>query len=68
MRLSRTLLDGESIVELVNRSKVLDMNPPPRVYTDGHLRVSVATDAIHTLTSYVYLPVNLEGVQAIVKA
>jgi len=44
------------------------MNPPPRIYTDGHLRVSLATDVIHTLTNSVYLPVSTEGTQAVVRA
>ena len=68
VKLTRTLLDGGSIVELVNRRKLLAMNPPPQVYTDGHLRVSLPTDAVHTLTNYTFLPVNVEGVEAIVKA
>ncbi|KAL9000619.1 MAG: hypothetical protein Q9188_005641 [Gyalolechia gomerana] len=64
----RTLLDGGAIVELVNRQFLLTLNPPPRVHTDWHLKISLATDAIHTLTNYCYLPVNIEGVEAIVKA
>ena len=68
VKLTRTLLDGGSIVELVNRRKIQTMDPPLYVYSDGHLRVSLATDAISTLTNYVYLPVNVEGIQAVVKA
>ena len=68
VKLPRTLIDGGSLVELVSRAKLLAMTPPPRVHTDGYLRVSLATDAIHTLTNYVYLPVNVQGIQAVVKA
>ena len=68
VKLPRTLIDGGSLVELVSRTKLQSMTPPPRVHTDGYLRVSLATDAIHTLTNYVYLPVNVQGIQAVVKA
>jgi len=62
VRLGRTLLDRGFIVELINRSKVLGIYPLLKVYTDGHLRVSLATDTIYTLTNYIFLLVNLEGV------
>ena len=65
---TKTLLDGGSTVELVNRRKLQAMTPQPRIHTDGHLRVSLATDAIHALTNYAWLPINVEGVQAAVKA
>ena len=44
------------------------MNPAPRIHTYGLLRVSLATEAISTLIDYVFLPVNVEGIQALVKA
>jgi len=62
IRLGRTLLDRGSIVELMNRSKVLEIHPLLKVYTDGYLRVSLATDTIYILTNYIFLLVNLEGV------
>ena len=68
VKLPRTLIDGGSLVELVSRLKLQAMNPPPQIHTDGYLRVSLATDVIHTLTNYVYLPVNVQGIQAVVKA
>lgn len=68
VKFEKTLLDGGSIVELVSGRKLRTMNPPPHIFTDGHLRVSLATDAVYTLTNYVQLPVNMQGVQAIVKA
>lgn len=68
VKLIKTLIDGGSIVELVNRHKIKTMNPPPHVYSDGRLRVSLATDVITTLSNYVFLPVNVEGIQAVVKA
>lgn len=68
VKLNKTLLNGGSIVELVNRRKLLAMDSPPRIHADGHLRVSLATDAIHILTDYTMLRTNLEGVEAIVRA
>ena len=68
VKLTNTLLDGGSVVELVNRRKLQTMKPPPSIHSDGHLRVCLATDVISTLTNYAYLPVNVEGVQALVKA
>ena len=68
VKIVNTLIDGGSIVELVNRLKLLKMSPPPPIHTDGFLRVSLATEVVSTLTNYVFLPVNVIGVQAIVKA
>lgn len=44
------------------------MKPAPRIHSDGHLRVCLATDVISTLTNYTHLPVNVKGVQAFVRA
>lgn len=66
--LVKTLLDGGSLVELLSRKKLDQMRPRPRVYTNGYLRVSLATDKLDTLTDYVKIPVNVEGVEAMIKA
>ena len=68
LKLVKTLLDGGSLVELLGRKKLNQMHPRPKVYTDGHLRVSLATDKLDTLTDYVKIPVNVEGVEALIKA
>lgn len=68
VKLPRTLIDGGSLVELVSRLKLQAINPPPQIHTDGYLRVSLATDVIYTLTNYIYLPVIVQGIQAVVKA
>ena len=68
IKLDRTLLDGGPIVELINRCKLLTMEPHPYTHTDGHLRVNLATGVVETLTTYTYLAVNFEGVECIVKA
>jgi hypothetical protein len=44
-------------------------NETPSVYSsDGRLRVCLATDVILTLINCVHLPVNVEGVRALIKA
>ncbi len=68
LRMPRTLLDGGSLIELVNEKKVNVMRPRPQIHTDGYLRVSLATDKLDTLTNYVLIPVNMEGVAATIKA
>ena len=68
LRLPRTLLDGGSLVELINEKRVNAIRPRPTIHTDGYLRVSLATDKLDTLTNYVCIPVNVEGVEAIIKA
>ena len=68
IKLERTLLDGGSIIELINRRRLLTMEPPPYTHTDGYLRVNLATDVVETLTNYTYLAVNVEGVECSVKA
>ena len=67
-KLPRTLLDGGSVVELISEKLVKSIKPRPIVYTDGYLRVSLATDKLDELTDYVFVPVNVQGVQAMVKA
>lgn len=66
--LPRTLLDGGSLIELISRKSLNKMQPMPRIRTDGNIRVSLANDSLTTLTSYVVIPVNVEGVECMVKA
>lgn len=68
LRMPRTLLDGGSLVELVNEKKVNAMRSRSQIHTDGYLRVSLATDKLDTLINYVLIPVNVEGVAATIKA
>ena len=67
-KMSRTLLDGGSVVELISERKINSIKPRPYVHTDGHLRVSLATDKVDVLTNYVLIPINVKGVEAMVKA
>ena len=67
-RLLKMIPDEGSLVELIARRVVRRMKPQPQIYNDGHLRVALATDKIDTLTEYVRVPVNVEGVEAPIKA
>ncbi len=67
-RLPKSLLDGGSLVELLNRKVYNKMKPKPRIWTDGYIRVSLANDSVTTLREYVLVPVNVEGIEAVIKA
>lgn len=66
--MSKTLLDGDFIVELISWSLVKKMSPRPLIFQDRQLRVSLANDNLTTLTEYVKIQVNMEGVDAMIKA
>lgn len=68
LRMPKTLLDGGSMVALISRTLVKKMSPRPLIFRDGLLRVSLANDDLTTLTEYVKIQVNVEGVEAMVKA
>lgn len=68
VRCDKTLLDGGSVVELISQKKINSLRPSPKIYEDGKLTVSLATDRYDVLTKYVIIPINVEGVQAMVKA
>jgi len=67
-RLPKSLLDGGSLVELLNRKVYNKMKPKPRIRTDGYIRVSLANDSVTTLREYVLIPINVEGIEAVIKA
>ena len=67
-KLPRTLLDGGSLIELISQKAVNRLQPSPYVFSDGQIRVSLANDSLTTLTRYVRVPVNIEGVEAVIKA
>ena len=67
-RFTKALLDGGSLVELISRKKLNKIIPPPVVHNDGHIRVSLANDTLDTLTRYAKLPINVQGVEALIKA
>ncbi|KAL8825271.1 MAG: hypothetical protein Q9170_007862, partial [Blastenia crenularia] len=67
-KFAKTLLDGGSLVELIGKKKLNKIDPRPKIYGDGYIRVSLANDTLDTLTKYVKIPVNVQGVQATIKA
>lgn len=43
--MEKTLVDGGSILKLINRELVSKMNPRPRIYKDSRVKISLANDA-----------------------
>ncbi len=66
--LFQTLLDDKSLVELLSIRFVRGMKPRPAIQKDDHIHVNFANDSITTLDKYVIIPINLEGVEAVIKA
>lgn len=44
--MEKTLVDGGSILKLINRELVSKMNPRPRIYKDRRVKIRLANDAI----------------------
>lgn len=66
--LEKTLLDGGSLVELINRKLVAGMKPRPKIFSDSRIKVSLANDSFTVLSEYVKIPVNVQGIEAIIRA
>ena len=47
------------MVKLITRNKYRAIKPLLKVYTDRHLRVSLAIDKLNTLTNYTTILVNI---------
>lgn len=62
------LLDGGSLVELLNRKLIHKIRLTPRIFRDEQIKVSLANDMITTLNEYITIPVNVSGIEAVVKA
>ena len=67
-QLCKTFLDVGSLVELFSKISVRQMKPRPAIQKDGHIRVSLANDSVTTLDEYVIIPINVERVEAVIKA
>lgn len=67
LRLDDALIDGGATVKIVSESVVKRL-PGIKMHTDKAFNVILATDLEATLSKYVYLPVNVSGVCARVKA
>lgn len=59
---------GESLVELLSKRLVHKTKPQPVIQNDGCIQVSLANDSVTTLDEYVVIPINVEGVEAVMKA
>ena len=66
--LSKTLLDGGSLVELFSKRFIRGMKPRSAIQKDDHIRVILANDNVTTLDEYVIIPINVEEVEAVTKA
>ena len=68
MKLTKILFDDDSMMKLINRLKLHIMISRSRIYNDKYFWINLTTDAIHILTKYVYLFVNIIEIEAIIKA
>lgn len=59
----KTLLDGGSLVVLINKKLVMKMRPRPRIFIDSRIKVSLANSSITELSEYVNIPVNVQGME-----
>ena len=66
--LSKTLLDCGLLVELLSKRFLRGMKPQPAIQKDNHIRMSLANDSVTTLDEYVIIPINVERVNAVIKA
>lgn len=66
--MSKTLLDGGSLVELLSKRFLRGIKPRPAIQRDNHIRVSLANNSVTKLDKYVIIPINMEGVEAVINA
>ena len=66
--LSRTLIDGGSLVELFSKRFIHKMKPRPTIQRDGCIWVSLTNDSVTTLDKYMVIPINVERVEVVIKA
>lgn len=58
LQMERTLLDGGSMVKLINRELVNKMIPRLPIYRDSKVKISLANDATTTLSEFVKILEN----------
>ncbi|MCJ1345426.1 hypothetical protein MMC31_003633 [Peltigera leucophlebia] len=68
LQMGRILLDGESMIALINKELVNKMTPRPPIYRDSRVKISLANDASTTLSEFVKIPVNVQGVETVIRA
>lgn len=67
-RLSKSLLNENSLMKLLNRKIYNKMKLKSRIRTDEYIRVSLINDFITTLRKYVLISVNVKEIEAVIKA
>lgn len=63
--MGRTLLDRGLMVKLINRELVNKMTPRLPVYKNIRMKISLANNATTTLSKFVKIPVNVQGVETV---
>ena len=68
IKLLKTLLDEKSLIELLSKKKLNQIHSRSRMYTNDYLRVSLATNKLNILTNYVKISINVEEIEALIRA
>ncbi len=67
-RLSKSLLNEDFLMKLLNRKIYNKIKLKSRIQTDEYIQVSLINDSITTLCKYVLISVNVKKIEAIIKA
>ncbi len=67
-RLSKSLLNEDSLMKLLNRKIYNKIKLKSRIRTDEYIQVSLINDFITTLREYVLISINVEEIEAVIKA
>ncbi len=67
-RLSKSLLNEDFLVKLLNQKIYNKIKSKSRIRTDEYIRVSLINDFITTLREYVLISINVEEIEAVIKA
>ncbi|KAI9836020.1 MAG: hypothetical protein M1819_001631 [Sarea resinae] len=65
---AKALVDSGAVVELISQDLVRRIPGVVEHPTDGNWRIRLANDSTHTLTTYVWIPVNVDGVLTTLRA
>lgn len=66
--MGRTLLDEGLMVQLINRELVNKMTSRSPVYRDSRMKISLANDTTTTLSKFVKIFINVQGVKLVIRA
>ncbi|MCJ1349846.1 hypothetical protein MMC31_008088 [Peltigera leucophlebia] len=67
LQMEKTLLDGGPMAKLTNQEPVSKMTPRPPIYRDSRVKISLANDATTTLSKFIKIPVNVQGVETVIR-